>query len=81
VAKSLSNQDLTESRSTDRLLKVIVALLVRQPDKELAPLKKQIEILSNLGMRPVEIAETLGRTQTHINKELAGIRKSSKKGN
>jgi hypothetical protein len=43
-------------------------------------LKKQIEILSNLGMRPVEIAETLGRTQTHINKELAGIRKSGKKG-
>jgi hypothetical protein len=80
VAKNTSNQEVTENRSTDRLLKVIVALLVRQPDKELAPLKKQIEILSNLGMRPVEIAETLGRTQTHINKELAGIRKSSKKG-
>lgn len=61
-------------------MKVIIALLVREPEKELAPLKKQIEILSNLGMRPVEIAETLGRTQTHINKELAGIRKSSKRG-
>lgn len=80
MAKTASNQEVTEHRSTDRLLKVIIALLVRQPDKELAPLKKQIEILSNLGMRPVEIAETLGRTQTHINKELAGIRKSSKKG-
>jgi hypothetical protein len=80
VAKTSSNQEVKEIQSTDRLLRVIVALLVRQQDKELAPLKKQIEILSNLGMRPVEIAETLGRTQTHINKELAGIRKSSKKG-
>jgi hypothetical protein len=80
MAKTLFNPEVTESQSTARLLRVIIALLVRQPDKELAPLKKQIEILSNLGMRPVEIAETLGRTQTHINKELAGIRKSSKKG-
>ncbi len=81
MSKISPNQEVADSGSTDRLLKVIVALLVRQPDKELAPLKKQIEILSNLGMRPVEIAETLGRTQTHINKELAGIRKSGKKGN
>jgi hypothetical protein len=80
MAKQTSNQEVTEGQSTDRLLKVIIALLVREPDKELAPLKRQIEILSNLGMRPVEIAETLGRTQTHINKELAGIRKSSKRG-
>jgi hypothetical protein len=80
MPKKSSNQEVTESQSAVRMLKVIIALLVRQPDKELAPLKKQIEILSNLGMRPVEIAETLGRTQTHINKELAGIRKSSKKG-
>jgi hypothetical protein len=78
MVKTPSHQEVTESQSAARLLKVIIALLVRQPDKELAPLKKQIEILSNLGMRPVEIAETLGRTQTHINKELAGIRKSSK---
>jgi hypothetical protein len=79
MAKQKSNPEVTECRSTDRLLKVIIALLVREPEKELSPLKRQIEILSNLGMRPVEIAETLGRTQTHVNKELAGIRKSSKR--
>jgi hypothetical protein len=80
VEKRASNQPANELQSTNRLLKVVIALLVREPDKEVAPLKRQIEILANLGMRPVEIAETLGKTQTHINKELAGIRKSSKRG-
>jgi hypothetical protein len=80
VQKQASNQSINELQSTDRLLRVIIALLVREPDEEAAPLKRQIEILANLGMRPVEIAETLGKTQTHINKELAGIRKSGKRG-
>jgi len=42
-----------------------------------APLKRQIETLDSLGLRPVEIAETLGKTA--VNKELAGIRKHSKR--
>jgi len=80
MAKIGNNQDVTAGRSTDRLLRVIVALLVRQGEQEVAPLKRQIEILDSLGMRPVEIAETLGKTPTHVNKELVGIRKRSKRG-
>ncbi len=44
-------------------------------------LRQQIEVLYGLGIRPSEIAEILGRTQTHINKELSvsGIRKRKEK--
>ena len=80
MGKISSNQGLTESTSTERLLKVIIALLIRQREQEVAPLKRQIEILDSLGMRPVEIAETLGKTPTHVNKELVAIRKHSKRG-
>lgn len=63
--------------STNRLLKVIIAVLIRGGEKQ-KPLKQQIETLSSLGLRPIEIAEILGRTSTHINKELSGIRKRTK---
>jgi hypothetical protein len=43
------------------------------------PLKQQIEILSGAGMRPKDIAIVLGKTATHINKELTGIRKKGRK--
>jgi hypothetical protein len=66
--------------STDRLLGVIIALLIRQEPDDSASLKQQIETLSNLGLRPSEIASILGRSSTHVNKELTGIRKSRKKG-
>jgi hypothetical protein len=65
--------------STNRLLKVIIAVLIRGGEKQM-PLKQQIETLSTLGLRPVEIAEILGKTSTHINKELSGIRKQPKRG-
>jgi len=63
--------------STNRLLRVIIALLIRG-DENSMPLKQQIETLSSLGLRPVEIAEILGKTSTHINKELSGLRKQAK---
>ena len=65
--------------STNRLLKVIIAVLIRGGEKQM-PLKQQIETLWSLGLRPVEIAEILGKTSTHINKELSGIRKQTKRG-
>jgi hypothetical protein len=65
--------------STNRLLKVIIAVLIRGGEKEM-PLRQQIETLSSLGVRPVEIAEILGKTSTHINKELSGIRNKTKRG-
>ncbi len=64
--------------STNKLLKVIAALLLRQKNSETFTLRQQIEILDNLGLKPLEIAEILGRTNIYINKELSGIRKSHK---
>ena len=68
---------LDPMESTNRLLKVIIAVLIRSGENPM-PLKQQIETLSNLGLRPVEIAEILGKTSTHINKELSGLRKLAK---
>jgi len=65
-------------QSTNRLLKVIVALLLRQGSEDMPTLRDQIKILAELGIKPTEIAEIIGRTSTYINKELSGIRKSQK---
>ena len=65
--------------STNRLLKVVIAVLIRGGENPM-PLKQQIETLNGLGLRPVEIAAILGKTSTHINKELSGLRKKGKKG-
>jgi len=72
------NMDENALQSTNRLLKVIVALLLRGRNEETPNVREQIEILHDLGLKPIEIAETLGRTSTHVNKELSGIRKNRK---
>jgi hypothetical protein len=64
--------------STNRLLKVVIALLIQRQEEKVRSLKEQIFLLSNLGIRPSEIAEILGKTSTHINKELSGLRKNRK---
>jgi hypothetical protein len=66
--------------STNRLLGVIIALLLRQGRDGTPALKHQIETLSDLGLRPSVIASILGRSSTHVNKELTAIRKGKKKG-
>jgi hypothetical protein len=73
----MENKDF---ESTNKLLRVIVALLLRRKDEEILTLRQQIEILNDLGLKPAEIGEILGRTNTYINKELSGIRKLRKKG-
>jgi len=70
--------DNSTIKSTNRLLQVVIALLLRQKKAELLPLKQQIGILHDLGLRPIEIAEILGRTGKYVGKEIAGIRKSKK---
>ncbi len=42
------------------------------------PLKQQVEVLNKLGLKPKEIAEILGKTNTHVSKELTGIRKKAR---
>jgi hypothetical protein len=64
--------------STNRLLKVIIALLLRREEKSLQTLRQQVEILNDLGLRPAEIAEIIGRTANYVNKELAMIRKAKR---
>ncbi len=61
--------------STNRLLRVIIALLLRRKDQEVLTLRQQIATLNDLGLRPTEMAQILGRSNTYINKELSGIRK------
>jgi len=72
--------DDNDIKSTNKLLRVIVALLLRQKNKETYTLRDQIKILSELGIKPVEIAEILGKTNSYINKELSGLRKNQKQG-
>lgn len=64
-----------EHDSTNMLLRVIIALLLRRKDDQLLPLKQQVQILDDLGLRPTDIAKILGRSSTYVNKELVGIRK------
>lgn len=63
--------------STNQLLRVIIALLLEQSESH-STLKAKVEFLDRAGMGPTEIGKVLGRTTTHITKELAGLRK--KKG-
>jgi hypothetical protein len=58
---------------------VIISLLFRliPEGKPAVSLKEQVRTLADLGIRPRDIAEILGRTSGHVNKELAGIRKES----
>jgi DNA-directed RNA polymerase specialized sigma24 family protein len=67
-------------RETNRLLKVLIALEVRRSAADGSKtLKQQIAMLSEMKLRPVEIAEILGRAVGHVNKELSGIRKTKGK--
>jgi hypothetical protein len=63
----------------NKLLRVIVALLLRGKSDEALNLRQRVEFLSDLGLKPVEIAQILGRSNTYVNKELSGIRKARKK--
>ena len=65
----------------NKRLGVVISLLLRIiPKKEKGiSLKEQVRILNSLSIRPRDIADILGRTRTHINKELVGLRKKKKK--
>lgn len=61
-------------------LGVIIALLLRSISRESdgLSLRDQVKLLSELGMRPKDIAEILGRTQGYVSKELVSLRKKGK---
>lgn len=73
---------IDHSAEITKRLGVVIALLLRMVPKsgEALPLREQVRLLSDLGTRPKDIAEILGKTSTYVNKELVSLRKS-KKGN
>ncbi|MBI4155723.1 MAG: hypothetical protein HY507_00635 [Candidatus Zambryskibacteria bacterium] len=76
----MDNEKNTENKvvlELNKRLGVVISILLRMLPREGSSmnLKEQVRILDNLGIRPRDIAEILGRTQTHITKELAGLRK------
>lgn len=71
----------SELLTLNRRIGVMISLMLRTMRQEGAglSLREQVGILSDLGVRPREIAEILGRTPTYINKELSGLRKTKGK--
>jgi len=63
------------SQETNKLLKVIIGLIIRNQVDNKPSLREQISVLNELGLAPSEIAEVLGRSGNHINKELSELRK------
>jgi len=78
--RNTGNKEVLE---LNKRLGVVISILLRMLPREGASmsLKEQVRILDNLGIRPRDIAQILGRTQTHITKELAGLRKEKHKKN
>ena len=74
------NKELIELKQLNKRMEVVIALLLRSisGDNKTLPLKEQIAILSGLGIRPVEIAEIIGKTAKHVGKELVAIRREAK---
>ena len=65
-----------EAESTNRLLRVMIALLLRLQSEEKSSLKQQLSILSDLGLEPAEIAKIVNRSGGYVNKELTVLRRS-----
>ncbi len=64
----------------NRNLEVIISLLLRSlPDSDAAHLRGRILTLSDIGMRPKDIARVLGKSTHHINVELSMARNPKKK--
>lgn len=68
----------SENESTNQLLRVIIALLLEQSESH-STLKQKVAFLDRVGMGQTAIGKVLGRTTTHIGKELAGLRKEKKR--
>jgi hypothetical protein len=69
-----------ENANLERLIKrvdVLISILfdTSNPEGKGIPMSKRIKILDSCGLRPVEIADILGRTQSYVNTELTRIRK------
>ncbi|MFA5831134.1 MAG: hypothetical protein WC878_04885 [Candidatus Paceibacterota bacterium] len=61
----------------EQKLDVISAILLRLIPRDIngLNLKEQIKLLDGLNVRPIDIAKIVGRSQSHVGKELVAIRK------
>lgn len=70
--------DSTLVNQLAKKLDIIINLMLKKVGDKNLSLKDQVQLLDGLGCRPIEIASILGKTPTHISKELAGLRKLTK---
>lgn len=72
--------NIDHAAETNKRLGIVIALLLKALPRagDNLSLRDQVQLLSDLGMRPKDVAEVLGRTSTYVNKELAGLRKNRK---
>ena len=61
--------DSTDSE-TNKLLRAIIALLVKDKAAEARTMREQIKLLADVGLKPKEIAAVVGRTRVYVTKEL-----------
>jgi hypothetical protein len=75
------NMDSAALAEVNKRLGIVIALLLKSlpRDGETMSLRDQVRLLSELGARPKDIADILGRTQTYVGKELATLRKNRTK--
>jgi hypothetical protein len=64
-----------DAESTNQLLRVIIALLLEQSESH-STLKQKVAFLDRAGLGQTEIGKVLGRTTTHIGKELSVLRRA-----
>jgi len=74
------SEGLSELKELNKKIEVVIALLLKMlpKDNQGISLKDQIKLLDSLHIRPSEIAEIIGRTQSYVSKELVYIRKDKK---
>ncbi len=75
-----NNEEIEQLIELNKKIEVVIAVLLRLLKKDHIgiALKDQISLLDGLGVRPIEIAEIVGKTQSHVSKELVAIRRSNK---
>jgi len=71
--------DSDQFKTIAKRLDVIISLLLQsvEVDGRKLSLRSQIKHLSEMGLRPIEIAGVLGKNPGYINKELVAIRRES----
>lgn len=74
-------EELQQLQELNKNMQIVIALLLRSisRDTNTLPLKEQIAILDGLGIRPIAIAGIVGKTQSHVSKELVSIRRAAKR--